>query len=143
MKFLRDLASKDIGLSMGWYSNNHLLLREYFLALGSNLKLMTRREADKVANHWHHMHLQVKLRGLRPADVFVFLYPNKYIHGMNVTKYTEFNDAKSSTMVRTTNHSSVGTLVSANSPYFYPLVHIWAKDPTMLMMVDSIEGNRH
>ncbi len=57
------------------------------------------------------------------------------IHG----NYTELDNTKSSTMARESNHSSVGALASANSPYFHPIVLIWVIEPNMQMMVGSIE----
>ncbi len=55
--------------------------------------------------------------------------------------YTNLDDGKSSTITRATNHGSVGTLASANSPYFHPTVLIWSIVPNMQMTEGSIEGH--
>ncbi len=55
-------------------------------------------------------------------------------------KYTELDDAKSSIMAIMTNHGTVGTIASANSPHFHPTV-LMAIKPNMQMMVASIEGH--
>ncbi len=71
----------------------------------------------------------------------IFSFSSQAVLTVGISRnYSELDNAKSSTMTRATNHCSVGTFASTNSPYFHSTMLIWAIEPNMQTMVGSIDG---
>ncbi len=104
----------------------------FFLALGSYILQVSRREVNKAVNLQQYVHLQVQPRygGLSSADFLSSFLTSVILVGV-VRRYNESDDTKSSNLATRMDHVSVGALASTNSLYFLLLALIWAIKPNM------------